>query len=308
LFVKASVTYNEQVTVPASKGTENLPVFVIGYTSTTGDGGRVTIDGQSTRSYCITRTSSDNNYVWVNFICEDATADGFHGLEASNSAINCVSRNNGAEGFSEGREELRHICESYGNTGVGIETDRSGQVTFCYSHDNNHGYGNNGGNTFYMAYSIADTNTGNGYNWGSAFDDYLFVNCIFYNNSVGCEVQRNSYAQVFINCSFVDNTTAIAQVSGSSTYVLSTIWNCHYHGNTTNIGAGIQDREGNTGDSARGFNFVTGDPKWSDPANGDFTPAADSPLVGAGIPGAFLSEGVSGQSTGYTDIGPVGMA
>ena len=68
VWVKATGNYNELATIDTA-GTSSLNIVFEGYTSTTGDNGKVTIDAQSTRASCIAdATGVGTHYVFKNFI------------------------------------------------------------------------------------------------------------------------------------------------------------------------------------------------------------------------------------------------
>ena len=76
VYVKASATYNEILTFYAT-GTVSSPIRWEGYTTTTGDMGKVTIEGGNTRASCIRINNCNYNMV-LNFILQGATSQAIH--------------------------------------------------------------------------------------------------------------------------------------------------------------------------------------------------------------------------------------
>ena len=76
VYVKASVTYNETATIVTAGSGFNY-ILLEGYTSTVGDNGQVTIDGQSTRARGVDCTTGGAaNYVIKNITAQNHTLYG----------------------------------------------------------------------------------------------------------------------------------------------------------------------------------------------------------------------------------------
>lgn len=76
-WVRATASYTETVVLDTFKAAWSTPVIFEGYTTTPGDGGKVTIDGGATRASGFTTTQvGGTNYVFKNFIITNHTAAG----------------------------------------------------------------------------------------------------------------------------------------------------------------------------------------------------------------------------------------
>ena len=136
VYVKASGTYNEQATIDTA-GTAwssgNYFTFE-GYSSTPGDNGRVTIDAQSTRSFCIdTIQTGALYYLFKNFELVNATGNGVQfGASPDNSMwINCRFGNCGTFGFSGDNSHGFLHCKFDGNGSRPIDIDASCFFILC---------------------------------------------------------------------------------------------------------------------------------------------------------------------------------
>lgn len=149
-------TYAETVTLD-NAGTSESPIVWEGYTTTPGDGGKVTIDGDSTRSTCLSDSLGANlrvHTVFKNFIFTGATAYGvqsdqvhlhFYDCEFSNNGgsganvrgcnfLRCAFSSNGDQGaFVSGANTawaFFHGCTFYGNATRGLQADEC-VILFC---------------------------------------------------------------------------------------------------------------------------------------------------------------------------------
>jgi hypothetical protein len=114
VWCKNNADYAEQLTITVLGSGAN-PITWIGYTSTPGDGGKATITGSSSRSYCVIG-SNESYYSWINFIFRDSTnnlyndagadwvtfhncdfINGYSAISVDNSCVvvNCTFQNNG---------------------------------------------------------------------------------------------------------------------------------------------------------------------------------------------------------------------
>ena len=78
VWVKATASYPEVVTIDGHQASWNDPIVIEGYTTTEGDGGQATIDGAATRAsgIVVSAFNGNTNYVFKNFIIQDHTAAG----------------------------------------------------------------------------------------------------------------------------------------------------------------------------------------------------------------------------------------
>jgi hypothetical protein len=137
VWVKASGNYNEVANVDTA-GTLAAPIMFEGYTSTTGDNGKVTIDGQSTRANCITSSvSTSAYYIFANFIFTGATSVGCYlNLQDATKFINCEFNNNGGDGCFGDNSILFVNCLFNGNTGNGCDVDVDVRLVGCIAQGN----------------------------------------------------------------------------------------------------------------------------------------------------------------------------
>lgn len=271
LYVKASVTYAEAVVWTAAGQAAN-PLRMVGYTTTPGDNGQVTIDATG-NTYGI---SQARNYTTTeNFIVDGATSHGFFGSFADYIGYyNCVSQNNGGAGFMADDYCSWHGCEAYSNTGYGIDAGRYSSV---YN-------------------SIMGENTAGGYD-GTDNVGNLLHGCIFYGNGSGTRYEaRCSFGTNFVNCTFdgryVSGTHyGIYGISGPHNILNCAFINCGIAINATSYesasGGGANAFYNNSTDIVTWDPYwnpegnITADPKFTDDTSEDYTLASDSPLIGA---------------------------
>lgn len=123
----------------------------------------------------------------------------------------------------------------------------------------------------------AYSNTGHGWACDSNSVGTFWQNCVSYGNTLaGIQLfnanSRNNFD--LIDTSLVNNGTFGLEYGQPTTAVIRYLHNLHTHGNTTQSDQTIQTSIGSV---------ITGDPLFTDPANGDFVPLAGSPLIGAGF-------------------------
>ncbi|MBI4580369.1 MAG: hypothetical protein HY718_11745 [Planctomycetes bacterium] len=281
IYVKDGRAYLETATVDTA-GQTGGPVIVEGYGSTPGDGGMATVDGGGVRSSGITSSISGGIYhVFRNLRATHCTASGFD-MPTTQTVrfINCVSENNGANGFNMGQDNLVLGCEAIGNGGHGF---------ICVS-----------SSTFFGTVFVHCRSRGNGnqqYKGGSI----LLVFCTasgLANNKQAVAAPVTPDGAILINCA-IDGTGS----TGATGYYMSLgvrqmAINCIF----SNLNRGIQavstdlNRFGrnnlffncSAGDMT---NFVSdggdvlADPGFVDAAAGDFRLAVGSPALRAGWPG-----------------------
>lgn len=209
----------------------------------------------------------------------DAASEGFDGNHLGGAAglvfIECEFDNNVDEGYNG-----RNL------------NDGSGHFISCRIH-------NNGGNGIYLSdsgLSIMNcqiySNGGRGIYLDATYASILKIigNTFYGNTSSAIEWDANSPAgHIIYNNTFVSNSYGIYWVNIKNTFI--TDYN-HYHNNTNEWYL--------SGDTASDeTNKQTGDPLFTDPANGDFTPLAGSPLINNGIDGSTIGA-VNATSAGTT--------
>ncbi len=250
VWIKADGDYTETATIDVAGGA-TAPIIYEGYTSTTGDGGKCTIDGESSRSAGITTAigSADYHYVFKNILVKNTTGHGFD--FAAGDAIcfkNCEADNTGDVGFKADNSILFEECLSHGNSSTGFFVDNNGIYVGCIAFDNAGGfrlssgpyafcvaYGNTGsqfyvnsGEGWYINCTADGENVAstNGFRWNnSGVLSQAAVNCIAHDLATGfssagqrgeLSISRNNLvnSNVANYASFVTHTGEVAAVPG----------------------------------------------------------------------------------------------
>jgi hypothetical protein len=145
-------------------------------------------------------------------------------------------------------------CYAHNNTGVGIgnEDQNNGSPWISCVSESNGGKGFHGASCLgsgYIIECVAYNNTGDGIDSSGSYDGTVMVNNIIsQNGGIGIRLKTKRVADPLYN------------------------YNCVYGNGTAYSGV------------IAGANDVTGDPLFTDPANGDFTLQAGSPCLNAAIP------------------------
>lgn len=213
-WIKATANYNEIATMDRV-GTVTAPIVFEGYTTTPGDGGRITIDGQSARANGITGGLGNVSayYVFKNIRVTGCTDTGFllggsGGTTDRVTCKNCKADSNGTDGFSCDTMFLVEGCESSDNLGRGFSGSANSAFIGCTAYRN----GTSGITAvtglmaFCSAFSNADDNfvfsgaqgyfinctadgdsddSTNGFRFSGSPTNYVMVNCIMYDNATG---------------------------------------------------------------------------------------------------------------------------
>lgn len=187
----------------------------------------------------------------------------------------CDAYDNDGDGFSHGRPCKFHSCKAYGNGVYGYEVNSGACEDLNYSACLAYGNGSDG----FFAQS-ADT----------APSDMNVMNC-------------TSVANGGYGFSFRTATHSTAEELRDNAFVA----NNHAHGNT--LGAmNLPETWGSDfmEDFGVSSTMITGDPKFANVTAGseDFTPAADSPLVGAGFMGMQIGPIPPVAGGGMTAVPP----
>lgn len=138
LWIKASVTYTESMTLPNPWGLANTWGSIEGYTSTIGDDGIVTIDGETSRAIGVVMSLSINYGVTLrNLYCKNHTSHGFGSTSCDGiNYVRCRSSNNGGTGFLGDVNITCLDCYAHDNTLNGIECLGNAHIVNCISKDN----------------------------------------------------------------------------------------------------------------------------------------------------------------------------
>jgi hypothetical protein len=138
IWVKNDGTYTQTAT-PATTG--NMVVYITGYTTTRGDGGRPTIELSTNTGLTAIPKGGTSSVHAANFIIDCKELGTSSGIVTSAGAItNCTVKNFTSIGITLENYAATHNCEVTGGTSTatgGIATiGASNVVTNCYVHDN----------------------------------------------------------------------------------------------------------------------------------------------------------------------------
>jgi hypothetical protein len=277
VWVKATATYDENANIDTA-GTATAYVTFEGYSSTTGDNGKVTWTNSS--GSALTDTPSGNFYCFKNFSIDGCSSTG--AAVASNFVfMNCDFINNGGAGMT-GSGTISFInCEFNSNTSYGADSN---------------------GNSVYHIGSIAHSNGSHGLRGANASNGYY--KCLLYNNSnngidctadfsfaIGNTIDNENdgtYACIDMGNEFfgpvVDNIlydskdAILCTDTNSVTYnnpwcynLINSCTNSYYTGATEFAG------------DWKGYNDVTTAPAFTDEAGDDYTLATGSAAIDSGV-------------------------
>jgi hypothetical protein len=285
VWVKASATYNELATIDTVGGSGNTPIEFEGYTSATGDGGKATIDGQSTRANCIADSLGvvGGYYIFKNFILTGATS---HGADLSLNQMtwkNCEFNSNGT------------------TSGHGLNMGNGATCEKCIFSSNSLDGANVGTtSTFLGCRFLSNTQDGVDLEYGSV------IHSVFYNNDGNgiTFVGANGWTCLVYGCTFDGNAKATGTAIefptafwGPFIAVNNIIYDCTTGMNGTDQGTRLVSRNNlvnsNTTNYATGYQTfegeVTSAPAFTDEASQDYTLGPTSPALQAGFDGSTTS-------------------
>lgn len=178
----------------------------------------------------------------------------------------CSIHDNGSHGIIYGSHEATfNACSIYGNGGDGVNGWTITEVRGCSIYDNTSaGLRSTNGN---FARLFDSTVYGNGSH--GVVDDQKGGPRSTVPVILNSTIAGNGGYGVFFNDAVPTNQGEVGLIAF-----------CHTDGNTSGAS--------NATWSNLGRDLITGDPKFTDAANGDFTLASDSPLVGAGLGGSDI--------------------
>lgn len=278
VWVKASATYTETATIDTAGGNSSGgsgPIEFEGYTSTTGDGGKVTIDAESTRASCIADSITGTLfYVFRNFICVNGTGSGVD-LDGNQVIFaNCESNDNAGSGFLCGNGMIWENCIATGNTNQGMQGGTTCAMVGCIS-------GANGGDGVRITYgtvsdSVFYSNSGDAISFLGANG----FTCVAIGNTIDGDGKDTndgiSFPSAFwspniaINNIIYDCTTGI---SGRDQGNRLSSRNNLLNNNTSDYASGYQTFEGE----------VTSAPSFTDETSQDYSLGGSSPALNAGF-------------------------
>ena len=275
VWVKASGNYNETATID-TVGQIASQIEFEGYTSTPGDNGKVTIDGQSTRTNCMVYGSSSAVYYIIkNFIFTGATGDGFETVNGDAIVFfNCEFHTNGGVGCEVDNDCFFISCEFYSNTSSGLVAGQAIHLAGC------------------VIYSNGSTAV-------STSQQIYMYKCLIYSTASGFNGVSTGILRQIIGCTLDgENSTATALLGTSpgSSLILDNI--IYDWGNGVLANSGGRDAERFYGFNLMNSNssndyFYTGEtigiqdvtsaPAFTDEANDDYTLATGSAAIDSGI-------------------------
>jgi hypothetical protein len=133
VWVKADGTYSE-IAAMDTVGTAAAPIIIEGYTTTTGDNGKVSWTGTTS---CLLSSLASAYYIWKNFIFQNCSSHGISSTSTDACAfVNCEFNSNGGHGVTFDQFNLFLNCIATGNTQAGIEAGNSCVATGCISYSN----------------------------------------------------------------------------------------------------------------------------------------------------------------------------
>lgn len=247
-WVRGGTDYNETINLvgAASIGTVTAPHVIEGYTAAIGDGGRITVHGQGTRTNGITTDVTSGVYfVFKNIRLRNHTAAGAN-LVDHVVFKNCMFDHNGTDGitgddfcrfeeceFSDNTSGGAIVdkyaifigCRAYRNAGVGIRCE-AGIIFGCVSYSNaGNGIeldGSGGVNTICAAINNTvdgdgkDTNVGLLISAGENTID-VCVNNVIYDCTTGFQ-SRSGQGELLISRNNLLNSNTDPYADGGATY------------------------------------------------------------------------------------------
>jgi hypothetical protein len=293
VYVKADGDYTESAFIDTA-GSSSATITFEGYTSTPGDGGQATVDGESTRTLCIADTITGSlHYVFKNFIFKRATVNNAN-MDGSDLIFkNCAFLNSTGDGYAGGDRTFFENCLFGSNGGAGI--DGSGQ-TFVIGcrFDNNTG---EGAEISAGAFIFDCTFFGNGADAIECLGGngtFVFVlRCTIDGDgkttNTGIDLGSSFWKRTMVINNIVYDCVEGVDCASQGTFFVSR--NNLLNNNTTAYpGSRFQTFEGE----------VVSTPQFEDEAGGDYSLGSASPAKNAGFDG-YLQNG----STQRADIGAI---
>lgn len=296
VWVKASASYLETLTMSVN-ALQNTPIVFEGYTTSTGDGGKATIDGESTRTNGINDSLSagtNRYYVFQNLIITNHDGIGCNTDGNHITWKNCEFTNNAGVGLN-GKGSLVQGCVFSGASSTGcVIQSGGGPAVFV------------GCRAFNNVFDGIST-------WSSSASTVMFA-CEFFgndDNAINCAAS-NDTSTAIINCTIDGNDQDTANGINISVafrqyvcVVNTIVYDCFNGISSANDGVGIISVNNLVnanitpyGSFSTTSGEVTGAPDFADEANNDYRLNASSPANDAGYDRGLAL----GQSTGM-DIG-----
>lgn len=278
IYVKASDTYTEQVTLD-DNGSSLWATDIIGYSTTPGDNGMATIDGENTRNHGFYDDNGNKGGVRIsNFRVTRCVAGGFYLSETVHARlINCQADNNGTVGIDCDDTSETIGCYSYNNGTIGIKIQYLSLALGCVT--NNNGSIGLEVESGECVHCIALQNDTYGIHMGVKTAICSIFNCtvdgIDKTTDVGIYLnggQINRYYRI-VNTVVANCSTGIKNISLSNPTTMTSYHNLIYN-NTVHY---------DTFDGTEGLELSGVSPQFINASGGDVTPLSTSPLIGAGL-------------------------
>lgn len=291
VWIRSTGDYTETIAVDTAGGATSAPISFMGYTTTIGDNGKITIDATSQTSAITTVATGNIYYIFENIKFEDATSHGMSMVNADRFICkNCEFNNNGAAGAFVGQGVMFENCIFSGNTGDGCNTQNGTIVVGCQ----------------FLSNTLDGLETDNG---GFIIDSVFFSNGAI---AINFNASAHDWSYVVYGCTFdgdgEDTTTAISLAGGQRSVVAminNILYDCGTGIGGLNQGRRFSSRNNlvnsNTTDYASGFatfvGEVTGAPVFVTEGS-DFNLASSSPAKGTGYDGSVSAGGTSSKDMG----------
>jgi len=271
LWVRNNGTMTITATIDISNaGTATAPFVVEGYNSTRGDA--PTLANRPTIAAGANRVKFGAFWILKHFIF--TTTEGI-GLSADfSNSYNYFYNIKSTNSSGSGNRDAFYIAKGHAFLCEGISTlGRAffisafpSSVSWCYAHDSASGFECDAtSDTVSFTGCIADTCT-TGFVLGRVS---TVLNSIAYNNTTGMSIDPGGEGNVFITNSILsDNTTGISAVADQDN---STGFHNLYYNNTSDVS-----------NFTKGAGAVSGNPNFTDAANGDFTCTTGGAGIDAG--------------------------
>ncbi len=313
LCKSATETISAIIDLDTTQGTNGAFISLISYAadgSAPSDG--YTISTSASIGALVEHAPAFDYYRWVGvtFDANDAATncylnDGSDGSEY-NTFINCIFKNATSDNFYvRGNDWYFSNCEITGAGGHGINHSSANRGSIYFFSGKIHHNASNGWRLDRTASFLVDSLIYRNGGWGveqvsNSGYAHATGNTFYANTSGGWKVfdAANRNPTRIVENTFVANGT-YGFNAGDTDRFARIKTNNHHFGNTsggTNVTNGL------------GSDLITGDPLFTSTTDGseDFTPAADSPLVGAGLGGQDI--GARSAAPGGGGGGTVGFA